>query len=240
MPAVGFGTYLLSSEQCEDAVLHALNAGYRHIDTAEFYDNHRGCAKAIKASNVDRKDIWITDKVSPNGFFDMPCRTYDEVLAALRSRLSMLETEYVDLYLLHHAFAKDERLNQWRALVEAQKLGLAKHIGVSNWGEKHFKEIEEAGLPIPEVNQIEVHPICSQKDVIAYMKTKGITVVAYSSLAPLSTWRTEPDQSSLPIEDLSHQAVIAEVVSHYKDQDVSEVHILLFFLSSRLPLTYVP
>ena len=186
IPLLGFGTYLMTSEQCEVAVLKALQLGYRHIDTAEFYDNHVGIAKAIAASGVKREDIFITDKVSPDGFFGMPCKTYDGVMNSLKTRLDLLQIEYVDLYLIHHPFAKDERINQWRALVDAQKQGLIKHIGVSNWSEKHIEEIKSADplLPYPAVNQIELHPLCTQTALIPYLKSKDIVPVAYSSLAP--------------------------------------------------------
>ena len=169
-PLVGFGTYLLSSEQCEDAVLCALRAGYVHIDTAEFYDNHKGIAKAIKASGIPRDSIFITDKVSPMGFpgGEIPARTFEEILETLKQRLAMLETDFVDLYLLHHAFPRKERVNQWRALVEAQRLGLTKNIGVSNWSKEHIEEIKRSdpSLPLPSVNQIEIHPLCTQAPLI--------------------------------------------------------------------------
>ena len=84
-PLVGFGTYLMTSEECESAVLCALRAGYIHIDTAEFYDNHVGIAKAIKVSGIKRESLFITDKASPQGFpgGEIPARTYDEVIRSL-------------------------------------------------------------------------------------------------------------------------------------------------------------
>jgi 2,5-diketo-D-gluconate reductase A len=193
-----------------------------------------GIAKAIAASGVPRSELFITDKVSPNGFFGMPCRTHDECLAALKERLAMLDTDYVDLYLLHHPFAKDERVNQWRALVEAQKQGLVKHIGVSNWSERHIEEIKAAdtALPYPEVNQMELHPLCTQAEALPYMQSKGIAIIAYSSLAPASTWRVDPGQDSAPIEDDSHRAVLTAMVARYNANGgdkapVSEAQLLL-------------
>ena len=145
----------------------------------------------------------------------------------------MLQTDYVDLYLLHHAFPRNERINQWRALVEAQRLGLAKHIGVSNWSKEHLEEIQrvDPSLPLPCVNQIEIHPLCSQAPLVEYVATLNFAIslsfslsfsfsvsfflshfyshhhyrylrsvnilpVAYSSLAPASTWRVDPGQHS--------------------------------------------
>ena len=223
IPLVGFGTYLLTNEQCETAVLKALQVGYRHIDTAEFYNNHEGIAKAIAASGMKREDIFITDKVSPDGAFGAPCKTYDGVMQSLKTRLAMLNIEYVDLYLLHHPFAKEERINQWRALVDAQKQGLIKHIGVSNWSERHIEEIKAAdpNLPYPAVNQIEVHPLCTQSSLIPYLKSKDIIPVAYSSLAPASSWRVDPGQaSSKNKDDMSHSPIFQRILAKYEKDAV--------------------
>jgi 2,5-diketo-D-gluconate reductase A len=226
MPQIGFGTYLMSSEQCEEACLTALKMGYRHIDTAEYYDNHMGIAKAIKASGIPREEIYITDKVSPNGIFGMPSATYDDIFAALRQRLALLETSYVDCYLLHHPWAKDERVNQFRALVDAKKQGLIKHIGVSNWAERHIEELKatDPSLPYPDANQIEIHPLCCQKKLVPYLKEKGITIIAYSSLAPSSTWRAEPGQDKLSFDGEAHRPVIEAMSTKY---NVKESQLLL-------------
>ena len=100
--------------------------------------------------------------------------------------------ESVDLYLIHTPLGggKEARLAQYRALVECQRLGLATSIGVSNYGIAHLQEIEDAGLPLPAANQLEIHPMCQKPELLAFMAGKGIPAIAYSSLAPLSNWAT--------------------------------------------------
>ncbi|CAK0911407.1 unnamed protein product [Prorocentrum cordatum] len=97
MPIVGFGTYLIADEDCEQPVTWALEAGYRHIDTAEFYANHSAIGRALKASGLPRESVFITDKVSPDGKFGAPPKSYDGVLQSIRNQLKKLDTPYVDL-----------------------------------------------------------------------------------------------------------------------------------------------
>ena len=194
MPVQGFGTYLMNSAEAEAGLQIALKLGYRHIDTAQFYDNHEGIARAIELSGVERKEIFITDKVSPGGLFGQKEATFEDVKMTFMTNMARLKTSYLDLYLLHHAYAKEERLNQYRALLDLQKEGFLRSCGVSNWNISHMEEIKQAGLPLPAVNQIEVHPLCTQQELVAYHFKNGIATVAYSSLAPLATWRAKEGQ----------------------------------------------
>lgn len=147
IPAVGFGTYLCSDEEARQCVAHALKCGYRHIDTAEFYANHKGIAAGIADSGVPREEIFITDKVNPGGLFGQPGRSFDEIKAAMKTTLAQLDCGgYVDLFLIHHAGAKEQRLDQWRALVALQEEGLARNIGVSNFCIAHLEEIKVRNL----------------------------------------------------------------------------------------------
>ena len=225
MPMVGFGTYYLTSEQCESAVKIALDNGYRHIDTAEFYANHEGIAKAIKASGLSRDDIFITDKLAA-GFTQFNNeKSYEQTLESLDMDLQKLEMDYVDLYLIHAPGAQNQRVNQYRALLELQKQGKCKEIGVSNYSIAHLKELDAAGLPPPAVNQIELHPLCTQTELVAYCANQGIVCVAYSSLAPASTWRTAEDQSSLKDDKLTaHLPLLQELCTKY---NTDEAKILL-------------
>lgn len=196
IPLVGFGTYLCTTEEAEHGVSIALSAGYRHIDTAEFYNNHEGIAAAIAKSGLKREEIFLTDKISPGGLFGQPERTYEETKALVVHNLQRLNTTYFDLFLIHHAFAKEERLNQYRALLDLQKEGIVREVGVSNWNVQHLEEITAAGLPMPSANQIEIHPLCTQSALIQYLNSHNIVAIAYSSLAPLGTWRTAEGQMS--------------------------------------------
>ena len=196
MPMIGLGTYLQSPEQAQTAVLCALQLGYRAIDTAEFYANHVGIGNAIKESGVPRSEIFITDKISPGGG-GAPVKTADEVIAIVKTNMNLLQVSFLDQILIHHAFAgKDARVAHYRALLELKHQGIVGEVGVSNFSELHIAEIEAAGLELPSTNQIEVHPLCTQRQLRQYLKTKGIVAVAYSSLAPISTWRAQPGQAS--------------------------------------------
>ncbi len=226
MPLVGFGTYQLSDEQAELSVKEALKAGFRHIDSAEGYNNEVGAGKGIKAAGVAREEIFVTTKLFP-GFqpWGAPEKTYEQTIETLKNQLLQLQLDYVDLYLIHAPLA-ELRLEQWRALVELKKMGLTRHIGVSNYNEERIKEIIDAGLPKPEANQVEFHPICAQIDLTRYMKENSIAPIAYSSLAPLSTWRTEEGQGGEVLAEIKNecQLVTKEIAAKLK---VSEATLLL-------------
>lgn len=196
LPMLGLGTYTCTHDDAKSAVSIALSLGYRHIDTAEFYNNHEGIAQGIEHSGIPRSDIFITDKVSPGGNHSTNEKSFDEIIETCKTHLKRLNTDYVDLYLLHHAYAKRERINQYKALLELQRQGLVREVGVSNWNISHIEEIKAAGLPLPAANQIEIHPLCTQEPLIAYLKQHHIVPIAYSSLAPSSNWRVLPGQRS--------------------------------------------
>lgn len=188
LPMLGFGTYLCSDSEAEDAVVMALNLGYRHIDTAEGYHNEAGVGRALKRSGVPREEVFITTKLSPGGFGRAE-KGYQDTLDSFERSRAALGVEHIDLYIIHHAYAKTQRVNQWRALLDIQASGRARAVGVSNWGIKHFNEIAEAGLAMPAVNQIEYHPMCTHPELMQYMQAHGIAPFGYSSLAPLASWR---------------------------------------------------
>ncbi len=226
MPLVGFGTYQLSIEQSEFCVNEALNAGYRHIDSAEGYNNEVGTGKGIKTAGVSRQDIFVTTKLFP-GYkpWGAPEKTYNQTIETLKNQLKQLQLDYVDLYLIH-APLSELRLEQWDALTELKKSGLARHIGVSNYNEESLKEILDAGLAKPEANQVEFHPICARTDLTRYMKENSIAPIAYSSLAPLSTWRAEAGQGGEVLAGIKKecQSVTNEIATRLK---VSEAKLLL-------------
>ncbi len=226
MPLVGFGTYQLSVEQAEVCVQEALKAGFRHIDSAEAYNNEEGTGKGIKAAGIPRDELFITTKLFP-GYqpWGAPEKNQAQTIATLKRQLHQLQLEYVDLYLIHAPLA-ELRLEQWSALVELKKLGLAKHIGVSNYKVVNIEEIKQAGLPKPEANQVEFHPLCAQRELTRYMQEQGIAPIAYSSLAPLSTWRVEAGQGGEVLAEVKKacQTVTREIAAKLK---VSEAQLLL-------------
>jgi 2,5-diketo-D-gluconate reductase A len=147
----------------------------------------------------------------------------------LNTSLDKLQLDYVDLYLIHAPFPKKQRLEQWRALVELQRLDKAKAIGVSNFNEAHIEEIKTAGLPLPDANQIELHPWLQQPDLVSYLSQNGILVIAYSSLVPLSSWRDVEGQESAKTEKMKAEGARANSPFKLmaKKYDVSEAQVLL-------------
>ena len=226
MPLVGFGTYQLSTDQAEICVKEALKTGFRHIDSAEGYNNEEGTGKGIKAAGVSRDDIFVTTKLFP-GYkqWGAPEKTYEQTIETLKNQLKQLQLDYVDLYLTH-APLSELRLEQWSACVELRRAGLTRHIGVSNYNEERLQEIVDAGLTTPEANQVEFHPMCARIDLTRYMKEHSIAPIAYSSVAPLSTWRAEEGQGGEVLAEIKAecQLVTHEIATKLK---VSEAKLLL-------------
>jgi 2,5-diketo-D-gluconate reductase A len=230
IPMLGLGTYLLNDEQAKDATLQALQLGYTHIDTAEFYANHAGINAGMKAAGVDRSKIFITDKLAPDAGGWGTWKGYDQVIDACKLHLQKLDIEYFDLYLIHHGYSgQEKRVDQWRALCELRKSGLCTHIGVSNFSQTHIEELSAAGLEMPEVNQIEIHPLCTQKPLVAYCRQNGILPIAYSSLAPASSWRIDPNQnSSKTAETCGAASMLGALIPQFMAKySVTEAQLLL-------------
>ncbi|MCA9734284.1 aldo/keto reductase [candidate division KSB1 bacterium] len=207
MPMVGFGTYLLKDKDAQSLVHQAIRSGYRHVDTAEGYSNENGVGSGIKTAieemGISREEIFVTTKLFPgNEAWGQPFKTYESTIESLHTSLARLQLDYVDLYLIHAPFAKTQRLEQWKAFVELQQQGKVRSIGVSNFNQSHIDEIKEAGLPLPHVNQIELHPWSQKPDLVAYLQNNNIAITAYSSLVPLSSWRNVPGQSSAKTEQM--------------------------------------
>ena len=164
IPAVGFGTYLISNDDAETAIRSAIATGYRHIDTASGYHNEEtvgaGIRKGLQAEGLSRADLFVTAKLWPGNpaWGDAP-KTGAQTLEECEASLSRLGLDYVDLYLIHAPYGGDMRLEQWRALLELKAIGMARSIGVSNFNEAHLDEISAAGLPMPDANQMACLPI---------------------------------------------------------------------------------
>ena len=154
IPHLGFGVYHSTGEQCEKSCLNAIQAGYRHIDTAQFYANENEVGNAIRNSGIDRKDLFVTTKIlAPAG---SPEATYEKLLKSVQ-RIGGSDG-YVDLFLIHSSSSgKSGRKELWLALERLLKEGKTRSIGVSNFGVRHIEEMRDyAKVWPPHVNQIEV------------------------------------------------------------------------------------
>lgn len=234
IPLVGFGTYLIPDDQAEAAVHAAITTGYRHIDTAEAYQNERGVGRglrrAMQTEGLTRSDLFVTTKLWPgNAAWGQTPKTTESTITSLHESLERLSLDQVDLYLIHAPFDRAQRLAQWRGLVALHEHGKARAIGVSNFNIAHLEELEAAGLPRPHANQIELHPWSQKPELVQYLAAKGITPIAYSSLVPLSTWRIAAGHGSAKTDDM--KAAGARADSPFKamaaKHRVSEAQVLL-------------
>lgn len=173
MPQLGYGVYQVTKEECKRCVLDALDAGYRHIDTAQSYFNEEEVGQAIKESGVKREDIFLTTKVWLEHYGEE--KAYESILESLRK----LQTDYVDLLLLHQPFG--DAYGAWRALERAYKDGKAKAIGISNFYVDRMVEFTNFVDEIkPMVNQIEIHPFHQQDEQLEWMKKYNIQPEAWA------------------------------------------------------------
>ena len=228
VPRIGLGTYNMSTKEAEDISYEAIDYGYRHIDTAAVYKNEDGVGKALKRifsnTNLKRDDITISTKLWPGGLVKLDrVKNKEGTVKSLEKSLRNLDQEYVDLYLIHSPHAKDKRIEQWETLLSLQETGKAKNVGVSNWGINHLEELVKEGLPLPSANQIEIHPWSQKPELVSYLKDKGIDIIAYSSLVPLSTWRHKDGEDSLKTDAM------------YKDGD--DLNSLFKILASKYQVT---
>jgi 2,5-diketo-D-gluconate reductase A len=234
LPIVGFGTFNIEDTDAQSLVNQAICSGYRHVDTAESYGNEKGVGLGIKSgleeAGIPKDDLFVTTKLWPgNEAWGQTPKTYKSTIESLNISLEKLKLEYVDLYLIHAPFPKKQRLEQWKALLELQSQGKAKIIGVSNFNETHIEEIKAAGLSFPAVNQIELHPWSQKPGLVSYLIGNGISIIAYSSLVPLSNWRNAVGQKSAKTDEMrvdgaSSNSPFKRMAKKY---DVTEAQILL-------------
>jgi len=234
IPRIGLGTYNMNSNEAEEMSYAALEYGYRHIDTAAVYRNEDGVGRALKRifddTDLVRKDITITTKLWPGGLVKVDrIKNREGTIKSLDKSLRNLDLDYVDLYLIHSPHGKSKRLDQWETLLSQQEQGKVKNIGVSNWDINHIEELNDKGYPLPSANQIELHPWSQKPKLVSYLEEKGIDIIAYSSLVPLSTWRHKDGENSLKTDEMYRDS--EDVESPFKklalQYSVSEAQILL-------------
>ncbi|GHJ86792.1 hypothetical protein NliqN6_3194 [Naganishia liquefaciens] len=191
MPQLGFGVYKSERGVCEKSIATALEAGYRHIDCAQYYENEDLVGKATMSSSVPRSELFLTTKTFNYSKGD----TVESLLPGLIESVKKMhpakegEQPYVDLFLIHAPSSGPEgRQTLWDAFQELKKQGYAKDIGVSNFGVKHLETLKGEK---PVVNQIELHCFMQQRDITDYCAKNGIVVQAYSPLVRMEKSRDE-------------------------------------------------
>ncbi|MFE9275519.1 aldo/keto reductase [Paenibacillus glucanolyticus] len=176
MPWLGLGVWKTKEgEEVIQSVKSAIAAGYRSIDTAAVYGNEEGVGQAIRESGVSRDELFITTKVWNED------QGYEKTLQAFETSRKKLGLDFIDLYLVHWP-GKDKYLDTWKALIHLQREGLVRSIGVSNFQIRHLQHIMEDTGVVPVVNQVELHPLLSQKELQGYARENHIVLEAWSPL----------------------------------------------------------
>lgn len=177
IPQLGLGVWRTPDDIAAPTVRTAIEAGYRHVDTAAVYENEVGVGEGIRTSGIDRKDIFLTTKLWNDD------QGYDSTLKAFDKSLKRLGTDYVDLYLIHWpAPTRNRYVDSWKALAKLKKEGRARSIGVSNFYPEHIDRlISETGV-VPVINQIELHPDFQQKAAQAAHEKLNIATQSWSPL----------------------------------------------------------
>ena len=177
IPQVGLGVWQTPNDVAVDAVRTALAAGYRHIDTAAGYQNEEGVGKGLKASGLAREEVFITTKVRNED------QGHDTALAAVANSLKLLDTDYLDLCLIHWPSPwRGKYVETWQALVDLKSQGKIRSIGVSNFEAEHLDAIIAATGETPVLNQIELHPQFQQSKMRAVNAERGIATESWSPL----------------------------------------------------------
>ena len=197
IPAIGLGTWKMDPATAESAVASAIRSGYRHIDCAWIYENESGVGRGLASvfeSDVDRNDVWVTSKLWND------CHRPEHVRGALQSTIDDLGLEYLDLYLIHwpvahqHGIVRPQSASDyatldevplaetWQAMIECQRDGLCKNIGVSNFSEKKIADLFVSTGIAPTINQVESHPLLAQNSLQQFCREQNILLTAYSPL----------------------------------------------------------
>ena len=180
IPQLGFGVFQIEPGETAEAVTEALRVGYRHIDTAEMYGNEREVGEGLRASGLDRGDVFVTSKL--NNAFHEP----DDARRAFDETLSELGFDHVDLFLIHWPLPTlygGDFVSTWKVMEEFHNDGRARSVGVSNFQVDHLERLAAETDTVPAVNQIEVHPYFTNESVRAYGQEHGIVTEAWSPIA---------------------------------------------------------
>ncbi|RAR04899.1 Aldo/keto reductase [Stemphylium lycopersici] len=178
IPQIGFGVYQSPTDVCVKSCKKAFEAGYRHIDTAQYYANEEQVGQSLAESGLPREDVYITSKIlSPGEDIES---TYDKVVESVEKLAG--KDGYADLFLIHSPSGGPvKRRTMWLALKKAKEQGKVREIGVSNYGIQHIDELSSIDSEecLPAVNQIELHPWCQQREIVEYCRKRNIVIEAY-------------------------------------------------------------
>jgi 2,5-diketo-D-gluconate reductase A len=179
IPQLGFGVFQIPPAETERATLAALEVGYRHIDTAEMYGNEAGVGQAVRASGLDRSEIFVTSKL--NNRFHHP----DQVPVAFQGTLDALDLGYLDLFIIHWPMPMIDidYLDTWKAMEGLLDGGQVRAVGVSNFQIPHLQRLIDQASVVPAVNQIEIHPYLTQDPLRDFDRAHGIETEAWSPIA---------------------------------------------------------
>jgi len=177
IPALGLGTWRMRGPECREAVSTALDLGYRHVDTAQAYRNEREVGAAIRESGVDRDEIFLTTKL------DWHNRDHESVLESTRASLQKLQTDYVDLLLIHQPNLRTPLSETLGAMDELHDEGLAHYLGVSNFSVAKLDRARQVADAPLLTNQVQYHPFWGQRELVDYCQIHDLMLTAYSPLA---------------------------------------------------------
>ncbi len=208
MPLLGFGTFQLTGQQCADAVSNAIKAGYRLIDTAEAYGNEEAVGQGIKDSGIDRRNIFLVTKVN--------FKSYDDARDTVLSSMRKLNTDYLDLVLLHWPFGN--YYHAWHDLENLYQEKRIRAIGVSNFEPDRLVDLISFNKVVPAINQVETNVYCQQQKARKWMTKYGVQIMAY---APLGQGRRNHMYTESVIESLAKKygKTPAQILLRYLSQE---------------------
>lgn len=211
VPILGFGVFQIPQEETAQAVKAAIQAGYRHIDTAQSYLNEREVGQGIAESGIDRQELFVTTKIWVHNV------SYDGVMKSFQESLERLGLDYVDLLLIHQPY--NDVYGAWRAMEELQESGKIRAIGISNFTVDRAVDLAEFNKIAPQVNQIEINPFQQQSDSIKTLQDEGIAVEAW---APFAEGKNDIFKNSVlkSIGDKYQKSIAQVIIRWLVEQDV--------------------
>lgn len=210
IPKIGFGTYKLNGAHGTRVIEQALQVGYRLLDTAFNYENEGAVGRAIENSSIARDQITVASKLPGRH------QSYQEALETIEESVARLNLDYIDLYLIHWPNPKqDKYVEAWQAMIDAQKAGLIRSIGVSNFLPEHIERLEKETGVLPVINQVELHPEFNQQSQREFNESKGIITQAWSPLGRAS--KILQDKTIQKIAD-NYDKSIAQIILRWQLQ----------------------